>query len=146
MDAGGFRVDPTPQFFTGQLTALKSRLPATGRLFGIYFDVEVSDWLSWDMLRQNMQDPSLQMRLLDSQHKSIYFHNYWLTTDGIRYTYLLDRFVQTGFNTLVIGPSGVGKTMLMRNYAVKRLKDRYIQQRFFNMTGNTQTEPFKQAL
>jgi GTPase SAR1 family protein len=49
----------------------------------------------------------------------------------------------TGFNTLIIGPSAVGKSMLMRNYAVKRLKDRNFSPKFINMNGNTQIESFK---
>ena len=86
-----------------------------------------------------MTDPSLQMKLLDSSTKNGYFNAFWVTDDGIRYTYLIDRLLTAKMNVLIVGPSGTGKTKLVRNYA-KRLKNKAFMQKQFNMTGHCQTE------
>ena len=69
-----------------------------------------------------MSDHSMQLKLTTTQNKTAYFHAYWLTSDGIRYTFLVDRLLMIGKNVLLMGPSGVGKTRLLRNYAGKILK------------------------
>jgi ATP-dependent protease Clp ATPase subunit len=82
-----------------------------------------------------MSDTSLQMKLLDSSTKNGYFNAFWVTDDGIRYNYLVDRLLTAKMNVLVVGPSGTGKTRLVRNYT-KRFKNKLFMPKSFNMTGN----------
>ena len=49
-----------------------------------------------------MTDPSLNMKLLDSTSKNVYFNNFWVTKDGIRYNYVLDRLLQAKINVLIV--------------------------------------------
>lgn len=78
------------------------------------------------------------MKLVDEPSKNVFFNAFWLTDDGIRYTYLIDRLLTAKQNVLIVGPSGTGKTKLIRNYT-KRLKNKHFVQKAFNMTGNCQT-------
>ena len=59
------------------------------------------------------------MRLLDTTNKNVFLNNFWLTQDGIRYSYLIDRLISTKIDVLIMGPTGTGKTKLIRNYAIK---------------------------
>jgi chromosomal replication initiation ATPase DnaA len=125
----------------GQLCSLKARLPRKWSIFDIYFDVEVNDWLHWDSLRSCcMPDQTMLHKLRDAQNKTAMFNNFWLTTDTLRYTYLIDRFLCTKKNVMFMGPSGIGKTRLIHKYSQKHC---FLEKSNFNMTGNTEIESLK---
>ena len=62
----GFVIDPTPNFFGGNLKALLANLPEGKSIFDIYYDIEISDWLHWDTLRSvTFKEKGINMRMLD---------------------------------------------------------------------------------
>jgi dynein heavy chain len=46
-------------------------------------------------------------------------------------------------NVLIMGPTGTGKTKLIRNYALKQLKANEFDKKFFNMTGECSASTLK---
>jgi hypothetical protein len=59
VEGGAFKVDPSPNFYGGQLKALVGKIPPNRSIFDIYFDVEANDWLHWDTLRNvTLTDPN----------------------------------------------------------------------------------------
>jgi hypothetical protein len=66
-DDKGFVIDPTPNFFGGNLKALEANLPRERSIFDIFFDIEINDWLHWDTLRTvTFKEKGFNMRLVDS--------------------------------------------------------------------------------
>jgi len=59
IDGGGFKVDPSPTFYGGQLKALLGKIPKNISIYDIYFDIEVNDWIRWDTISSvTLKDPS----------------------------------------------------------------------------------------
>ena len=66
--------------------------------------------------------------------------------DTIRYCYLMDRLIQTKFNVMIIGPTGVGKSKILNKYSQKRMNNANFASKFYNITGNTRTEELQEVL
>jgi dynein heavy chain len=88
---------------------LSVKLPIKGSLYDYYFDPEVVRFGGWDeMLDAMFTIPE------ETKFSSILVP----TTDSVKYTYLLNLFVQQGKPVLLVGPTGTGKTM----YTADRLR------------------------
>ena len=48
------------------------------------------------------------------------------TKDGIRNTYLINRLVVNRFNTMVVGPTGTGKTLVIEEYLKKEMDSKCV--------------------
>ena len=98
--------------------------------------------MPWSTLKKcTMPDSGQKSALLDfQQHTDVLFNTFWNTDDTIRYCYLIDRLINTKFDVMLIGPTGVGKSKLMHRYAEKRMNTNLFAARYYNITGNCKTE------
>lgn len=151
---GAFKIDPTSNITEGRIDALhkNSFLPTFGEgqsIFDFFFDVEVNSWLPWSCLtKSTMPDsPQEKSRLADfQQNTDVLFNNFWNTEDTIRYCYLIDRLINSQFNVMLIGPTGVGKSMLVNKYSQKRMNATVFKEKHYNVTGNCKTEELQEVL
>ncbi|EDV24937.1 uncharacterized protein TRIADDRAFT_25541, partial [Trichoplax adhaerens] len=92
-------------------------LPETGLLYDyVYENKGRGRWLPWLDSKNGITIP------LDAKMNEIIVP----TTDTMRYSYLLDLLIQYGLPILLVGPTGTGKTMYVKEKLIHKLpRDRY---------------------
>mmetsp|Transcript_17277 Transcript_17277/g.12259 ORF Transcript_17277/g.12259 Transcript_17277/m.12259 type:complete len:565 (+) Transcript_17277:2768-4462(+) len=65
------------------------------------------------------------------------------TSDTVKYKFLLDTLIKNGFNVLITGETGVGKSVVTKDYLMKAPEN--IGSAFVNFSGKTTTKNLEQA-
>lgn len=90
---------------------LSKPFPKEGSVYDYVYSLESSSWKEWlDVV------PAQQL------HEDMQFHDITvMTLDVVRYTYLINTFVQSHAPVLLVGPTGTGKSVYMKDYLMHRL-------------------------
>ena len=80
-------------------------------MFDIYFDLHQNKFLAWKGVFTYTTEAKLFSQ--EKRSKNLMKVNV-ATQDVLKMTYLLDRLLQAGKSTLILGPSGHGKSTIMR--------------------------------
>jgi dynein heavy chain, axonemal len=90
---------------------LNKPFPKEGSVYDYVYVLEGNSWKQW------MDVVPLQKLNDDLQYQDITI----TTLDVVRYTYLINTFVQNQVPVLLVGPTGTGKSVYMKDYLMNRL-------------------------
>ena len=80
-------------------------------VFDIYFDLGQNNWVTWKQVYLYIQEDVKP----EKNRKSI-LQNVVCTQDFLRISYLMERLIEVQYSPLIIGRTGVGKSIVMKHY------------------------------
>ena len=80
-------------------------------MFDIYFDLSVGGWVSWKQVFLYIQEETKP----EKSRKNM-LQNVVQTQDYLRTTYLMERLLEQQHSTMLIGRTGVGKSIVLKNF------------------------------
>jgi dynein heavy chain len=117
------------KFALKQVGTLAEGAGAIDDVFNYFVNTETGKWASWDTI----------MKSFEFDLKVPYFNILVPTQDTTRYRYLLDKLLCSSYNVLLMGETGVGKSVIIQSYLNDMSQtDRYVS---FTMGYSAQTTP-----
>jgi dynein heavy chain len=101
--------------------------PKDGNVYDVVFDKTKGKWVDWMSTVQKQVIP----------HDVEFTQITVATADTVRYTYLIKTLVSTGKHMLLMGPTGTGKSLYMKDYLMQGM-DKNVWQ-YLNFTFSAQT-------
>ena len=111
----------------------KAELP-DGDLFEYTIDTEYYKFQHWDELKTDFKYDRM----------ASYFNILVPTSDTVKYNFMIGKLTDGGFNVLVSGETGVGKSVVTRDYLQNAPEN--IDSAFVNFSGKTTTKNLVDAL
>jgi len=96
-----------------------------------------------DMQNHKFEPWSEQIPNFEFDPKQNFFDILVPTPDTVKYKFILNHLIQNGFNVLITGETGVGKSVITRDYLMKAPEG--IGSAFVNFSGKTTTKNLEHA-
>ena len=86
--------------------------------------------------------------VVNNQVQQVFFDILVPTNDTVKYKYLLERLLMNGRNALIMGETGVGKSVITKNFLVsaQNQEDSILQSASINFSGKTTTTNLVDAI
>lgn len=116
-----------PTFVSNNGGQMQIPIPS-GSIFDYYFDAANGAWNNWQQQVGNFSIPE------DADLHDVFVP----TADSCRYSFLLENFAEQGHSVLLCGPTGTGKTKLVKNYLTSQEINVYPM--LLHFSGRTQAQ------
>lgn len=104
------------QYLKGKIISLFSGFPFEGDVYDYYCDYAKKEFKPWnDLVTDFKYDATLP-----------YFNILVPTQDTVKFKYLLDKLIDGGYNVLMTGETGVGKSVIIQEYLFNVNKEKYV--------------------
>ena len=102
---------PTFDFVLGNVNDMEATIPYQHNVFDIYFDISVGGWISWKQVFLYIQEETKP----EKTRKNM-LQNVVQTQDYLRTSYIMERLLDQQYSTMLIGRTGVGKSIVIKNF------------------------------